>query len=250
MQAINQYDTLAYHEHASYVSALATPLVDLLAPKARESILDVGCGDGTLAEKIMQSGAHVRGIDLSTEMVDAAKNRGIDVTQMSVTDMPYVDEFDAIFSNATLHWVKAYDSAIEKIYQALKQGGRFVAEFGAEGNIATIIDAMQRVFEANPNYGTFINPWYFPSVKSYQEALEKAGFHVKQIEKIERKTDIDDIENWLKLFANGICAHLDESEQKTFFQEVKAILEKKLYNERNGWHADYVRLRLKAIKPA
>lgn len=244
----NQWNADQYNKHADFVSNLALPVVDLLAPRAGERILDLGCGDGTLAVEIEKVGAKVVGVDLSGNMVAKTKEKGIEAYVMSATELPYEDEFDAIFSNAVLHWVKEPDVAIERIYRGLKPGGRFIAEFGGCGNIKYLTDAMQAVFDGDKSHGRFNNPWYFPDVTEYRAKLEARGFKVDYIELIPRPTKVDDIANWLDIFANGIISHLDDAEQQRFKQQVRTILESKIYSEQDGWVADYVRLRLKVEK--
>ncbi len=130
----NSWNAQEYNKHASFVLTLALPVVDLLAPIEGEVILDLGCGEGTLALEIQKSGAKVTGVDLSHEMVKNSRAKGIDATVMSVTELEFKNRFDAVFSNAVLHWVKESETAVRNIYEALKPNGRFVAEFGGEGN--------------------------------------------------------------------------------------------------------------------
>lgn len=243
-----QWNAKQYHQHAHFVSSLALPMIELLNPKKGEKILDLGCGDGTLAVEIEKYHTYVTAIDSSEDMVNKAKEKGIDAHLISATEMTHHHEFDALFSNATLHWVKDADLSIKRIYQALKKQGRFVAEFGGYGNIKHLTDAMQEVFNSDARYGEFINPWYFPKPKEYQLLLEKHGFEVNEIELIPRPTPIDDISHWLDIFANGIVSHLSIKDQQSFKEKVGEILKLKLYSEKDGWVVDYVRLRLKATK--
>lgn len=244
----NSWNAQEYNKHASFVSALALPVVDLLAPIEGEEILDLGCGDGTLALEIQKSGARVTGIDLSHEMVEGARAKGIDAMVMSVTELEFKNRFDAVFSNAVLHWVKESEKAVCSIYDALKPDGRFIAEFGGFGNCKSAVDAMKEVFNNHPVFGAFEDPWYFPSVEEYRALLESHGFRVEYIELITRPTPVDDIANWLDLFANGITAHLSGEEFTMFKEEVQMIVKEQLYDENDGWHVDYVRLRVKAVK--
>ncbi|MGB5868051.1 MAG: methyltransferase domain-containing protein, partial [Arcobacteraceae bacterium] len=164
------------------------------------------------------------------------------------TDLDFENKFEAVFSNAVLHWVKNSELAIQKIHKALKKEGRFVAEFGGYGNIKNLTDAMQEVFDNHTSWGDFNNPWVFLSDVEYRKLLENNGFTVEYIEIIPRPTQIDDITNWLDVFANGITENLTNEEKITFKKEVKEILKPKQYNEIVGWSADYVRLRVRAIK--
>lgn len=244
----NAWNANKYNKHADFVSVLGLPVVELLNPQAGEQILDLGCGDGTLAVEIEKYGTHVTAVDLSENMVTKAKEKGLDAHVMSATQLPYVDAFDAVFSNAVLHWVKDSEKAAKNIYKVLKSGGRFVAEFGGYGNIYHIVEAMREVFFTYPEYGVFDSPWYFPSIDEYTETLEKCGFEVRYIELIPRPTPIDDISNWLTVFTNGVTEYLTQEEKEKFRYEVREILKEKIYSAEKGWVADYVRLRVEAIK--
>jgi len=244
----NHWNPKTYNKHTAFVSQLALPVVDLLAPKEGEQVLDVGCGDGTLAVEIERRGAKVIGIDMSAEMVEACRNNGIEAYLGSVTDLPYENVFDSVFSNAVLHWVKDARGAVHNIFKSLKKGGCFVCEFGGEGNAYHLVTAMEEVFTNHPEFGEFNNPWYFPCVEEYTVLLESEGFSVEYIEIIPRPTSMDDISNWLDIFANGVTSHLSQEQFRVFKKETTEILRTKIYNEDEGWVLDYKRLRIKAIK--
>ena len=244
----NQWNPKEYNKHTAFVSQLALPVVELLNPQECERILDAGCGDGTLAVEIEKYGAKVIGVDMSAEMIEACKAKKIEAYVASVTDLPYENEFDAVFSNATLHWVKDAKGAVENIAKTLKNSGRFVAEFGGMGNIHHVVVAMQSVFKNHPEFGAFKNPWYFPSPKEYQTLLESVGFEVAYIELIPRPTPMNDIVNWLDIFANGITEHLSKEQFKVFKNECRDILLETNYTQEKGWVLDYVRLRVEAVK--
>jgi len=248
MKESNTWNANKYKKHANFVSDLALPVVELLNPKEGEKILDLGCGEGTLALEIKKLGADVIGVDLSEDMVEKTKSKGIEASVKSATNLDFENKFDAVFSNAVLHWVKNSELAIQKIHKALKKEGRFVAEFGGYGNIKNLTDAMQEVFDNHTSWGDFNNPWVFLSDVEYKKLLENNGFKVEYIELIPRPTPIDDITNWLDVFANGITENLTDEQKITFKKEVKEILKPKQYNEIDGWSADYIRLRVKAIK--
>lgn len=248
MKESNDWNAVKYNKHADFVSNLGMPVIDLLNPQKNERILDLGCGEGTLALEIQKFDTKVVALDLSADMVEKTKAKGIEAYVMSATELEFISEFDAVFSNAVLHWVIDSHTAIRKIHAALKDNGRFIAEFGGYENIKYLTDAMQKVFDNNPEYGKFNNPWYFPKDTEYKKLLESNGFKVEYIEIIPRPTQIDDIFNWLTVFANGIVSHLSTEQQENFKNEVRKILKPKIYTKENGWVADYVRLRLKAIK--
>ena len=244
----NQWNPKEYNKHTAFVSQLALPVVALLDPQEGERIHDAGCGDGTLAVEIEKYGAKVVGVDMSGEMIEACKAKGIEAYVGSVTALPNENEFDAVFSNATLHWVKDAKSAVENISNTLKCGGRFVAEFGGMGNIHHVVVAIQKVFDNHPEFGAFENPWYFPSPKEYQSLLESVGFEVKYIELIPRPTPMDDIVHWLDIFVNGITEHLSKEQFEVFKCECRDILVETIYSTEEGWMLDYVRLRVEAVK--
>jgi 2-isopropylmalate synthase len=238
-----------YKKSAAFVSQMALDLVDLLEPKESERVLDLGCGDGTLALEISKRGSIVEAVDLSANMVKAAKKRGVNAKVMSATNLAFNNNrFDAIFSNAVLHWVLEPKVAIKNINKALKSGGRFVAEFGGKGNVEKIVEAIREVFNRHIEFGEFRDIWYFPSANEYKELLEEQSFRVEFIKLIPRPTPIDDISNWLELFTNGFTVNLTIEQKEIFKKEVKELLKESLYSKKDGWVADYVRLRVKAIK--
>jgi len=248
MNETNQWNPNTYNKHTAFVSQLALPVVDLLDPKKGEKILDVGCGEGTLAVEIERRGAKVIGVDMSSEMIEQCQAKGIEAYVGSVTDLPYDEEFDAIFSNATLHWIKNSKSAVQNIAKSLKSSGHFVCEFGGEGNAYALVSAMQEVFEKHPEFGEFENPWYFPSVEEYTTLLESEGFKVEYMDIIPRPTPMDDIGNWLDIFANGVTKHLSKEQFEVFKKACRAILKERIYSEDEGWMLDYKRLRVRAVK--
>lgn len=238
-----------YVKHASFVPTMANDVVALLNPQEGEAILDVGCGDGELTRLLQEKGCSVIGIDSSPSMIEMAKNRGIKAYVIDGHNIAYQNRFDAIFSNAALHWLTQPEKVVKGAYLALKENGRFVAELGGKGNIAALLRAMQEVFEENAEFGEFHMPWFFPSVKEYKGLLEQAGFHVKYIELIARPTPLKSgVEKWLEIFAAGIINHLSREQKTTFLRSVKGKLLSVLYTEQNGWVADYVRLRFEATK--
>jgi trans-aconitate methyltransferase len=238
-----------YVKHASFVPAMANDVVDLLDPKKGEVILDIGCGDGELTQRLQEKGCSVIGIDSSPSMIEAAKNLGIESYVMDGNNISYQNKFDAIFSNAALHWLTQPEKTIKGAYLALKDNGRFVGEFGGKGNIAALLKAIQEVFEENSDFGQFHMPWFFPTIEEYQALLEQAGFHVKYIELIPRPTPLKSgIEKWLEIFADGITGHMSQVQKVAFLDLVKNKLLPVLYTEQSGWTADYVRLRFEATK--
>jgi len=181
-------------------------------------------------------------------MVEVAKVKGIEAFVASATHLPFESEFDAIFSNAVLHWIKDANLAMQNIAKSLKSGGRFVAEFGGKGNMQSVVEAMEEVFARHLEFGEFSNPWYFPSVDEYKKLLEEFGFEVEYIELIDRPTPMKSLAKWLDIFANGICQNLTNEQFEVFKQEVEEIAKSKIYSNNKAWILDYVRLRVNATK--
>ncbi len=117
------WDASLYAGNGRFVALLAGSLVEALQPQAGERILDLGCGDGFLTRQIAESGATMVGVDSSPQMIAAAKERGVDARYASGEALPFEREFDAVFSNAALHWMSDQDAVLEGVYRALRPGG-------------------------------------------------------------------------------------------------------------------------------
>src|SRR5262249_10134177 len=152
---------------ARFVADLGEPVVELLAPRPGERILDLGCGDGVLTEKLVQMGCSVVGVDGSPLQIAAARARGLDAHVLDGERLTFTHEFDAVFSNAALHWMKRADDTIAGVYRALRPGGRFVAECGGHGCVATIAGALHAALGRRGIDGARVNPWYFPTPEEY-----------------------------------------------------------------------------------
>ncbi|HEY6337948.1 MAG TPA: methyltransferase domain-containing protein [Candidatus Sulfotelmatobacter sp.] len=246
----------AYAANAHFVPALGQPVLDLLHPQPGERILDLGCGDGVLTEKLVALGARVIGIDSSAEMIAAARLRGIDARLMDARSLMFENEFDAIFSNAALHWVKDdTDSPIAGAFHALVPGGRFVGELGGHGCVGAITVALMVALERRgiPDAASWI-PWYFPTVEEYETRLRRAGFVPQSVQLIPRPTPLPTgMRGWLETFASPFCAALSQAnpahnERNDFLDEVTALLKPVLCDSQGRWTADYMRLRFVAIK--
>lgn len=237
-----------YSNHASFVSELGSPVVQLLNPRPGETVLDLGCGDGTLAVNIQENGAFVIGIDSSDSMVRSAQAKGVQAYVDSGERLGANNKFDAVFSNAALHWMRDYASVLEGVYTALKSPGRFVGEFGGAGNIACLREAMREVYETE-GFGIYSDPWFFPSPDEYTAALNSAGFSVEYIELIPRPTPLTTgVVEWLKIFADHLVGELSPDEKEHFLVKVEEKVRPQLYSSSQGWVADYVRIRFEAHK--
>ena len=241
------WDPERYARNARFVADLGQPVVELLAPKPGERILDLGGGDGALTEVIRAQGAEVRCVDSSAEQIAAARQRGLEAEVADGEALTYDTEFDAVFSNAALHWMTRPERVIAGVQRALKPGGRFVGEFGGAGNVAQICAALEAALDRRGQDGKAANCWFFPSPEEYGALLEAGGFTVRSAELIPRPTPLPGaMVDWLWTFAESFIKRLPEAEQGPYLEEVSAALEPALRDAEGRWSADYVRLRFAA----
>jgi trans-aconitate methyltransferase len=246
---VQTWDPDAYAEHARFVSDLGAPVVDLLAPQRGERILDLGCGDGALTERLVAAGCRVVAIDSSPEQVWAARARGLDARILDATDLVFDQEFDAVFSNAVLHWIPDADGVIARVWNALKPGGRFVAEFGGADCVASIRAAFTEALGRRGVDAASLAPWYFPTADAYRDRLESRGFRVDLISIFPRPTPLPtDIASWLRIFAQPFLAGVASDDQAALVDEVRGLLEPTLRNNEGTWVVDYVRVRTAATR--
>ena len=245
------WDPEVYSRNGAFVHQLAGGVVEWLAVQPGERILDLGCGNGELAGKIAALGALVTGVDASAEMAAAARARGVNATVGNAESLPLADnEFDAVFSNAALHWVRNQDAMMAEVHRVLRSGGRFVAEMGGHGNIAAIrvalIAALKRHGLADREDG--VN--YYPTVDGYTRRLERHGFRVERIALIPRPTPLGEggMAAWLRTFRKGVLDSLPEAIRESVVEETVDLLAEALRDEEGNWTADYVRLRFTAVR--
>jgi trans-aconitate methyltransferase len=238
-----------YARNGAFVPALGSAVVALLAPQPGERILDLGCGDGTLTETIVASGALVTGFDGSEDFVAAARAKGIDARFGDAHVLPFEGEFDAVFSNAALHWMLEPDRVIAGVARALVSHGRFVGELGGEGNVAAIFAALRETLALRELDADGRFPWYFPSAHAYAERLRAGGFTVERIESFERPTPLPTgMAAWLETFAQPFFRGMDATERSEVIADVAARLAPTRKNAAGEWSADYVRVRFIARK--
>ncbi|WP_233522644.1 class I SAM-dependent methyltransferase [Peribacillus glennii] len=249
----DRWDANLYDGSHSFVSKFGEDLVELLAPFRGERILDLGCGTGDLANKLHEMGVHVIGIDKSENMVRNAKEKypHITFTVQDAEKLTLDREFEAVFSNAALHWIKQPEHALSGIYNALKQGGRFVAEFGGKGNVQTISDEIEIQLTKSGLHdkpGQF--PWYFPSIGEYSTLMEKAGFRVILAQHFNRPTQLEGdrgLRNWIEMFASSMFENVSGEIKELILTNVEENLKDVLFQD-GGWIADYKRIRVMGIK--
>jgi len=239
----------SYDTHARFVSELAGGVVDWLQPKKGERILDLGCGDGVLTAELVKTGAVLTGVDTSEDFLKAARARELDVWNIDGQRLAYDRSFDAVFSNAALHWMTDAEAVIDGVWRALAPGGRFVAEFGGHGNVAAIVTAMKAVARMRRVGDTQSHPWFFPTPSIYQRMLEARGFEVKRIGLFPRPTILPTgMAQWLKVFRQPFFAQFGKKADQALADTVE-LLKPSLCDSDGNWTADYVRLRVEAVKP-
>ena len=236
-----------YARNASFVPALGQSVLDCLAPQPGERILDLGCGDGTLTAKLVERGANVVGVDGSEAMVAAARAKGIDARLMDARALTFDGEFDAVFSNAVLHWVKDPGAVLAGVRRALRPGGRFVAEFGGHMNVAAIAVAIRAVL--NRRGIPYEWPWYYPTPEEYGAVVTASGLSVNSISTFARPTPLPTgMRGWLATFRAGLFDAVPEDERPAVVDDIVSLLEPSLCDRAGSWTADYVRLQVEATR--
>jgi trans-aconitate methyltransferase len=231
------------------VSDLGAGVVDLLAPRPGERILDLGCGDGALTEKLVSAGASVVAVDASAEQVAAARARGLDARVAWGESLPFAGEFNAVFSNAALHWMRDASGVLASVHRALRPGGRFVAEMGGAGNVAAIRAALVEAVSRRGIDGRALDLLFLPTAEEYRALLEAHGFEVRTMTLFARPTPLPgELSAWLETFAQSFLLAVPDEDRAGLIEEVSAMLRPRLYDAGRGWVADYVRLRFVAVK--
>lgn len=242
------WSAASYDKHARFVSDLAGQVVEWLALAPGERVLDLGCGDGALTEQLVAAGADVVGVDASQDFIDSARARGLNVQLLDAHQLSFDNEFDAVFSNAALHWMTEPDRVLTGVARALKADGRFVGEFGGHGNVAAIVTAMRATAERRGGNADLAGPWFFPSPEVYTDMLEIHGFSVRRIGLYPRPTPLKTgMAEWLKVFRKPYFEQYGAMRDEVL-SEVEDLLRPILCDARGNWTADYVRLRFEAVK--
>ncbi|GGD67578.1 class I SAM-dependent methyltransferase [Croceicoccus mobilis] len=238
------WDAESYGRHAGFVPALGEPVLELLGPQAGERVLDLGCGDGVLTEKLVAAGANVMGLDPDAGLLEQASARGLHVVRGDAQALNFDSEFDAVFSNAALHWMADHPAVYAGVYRALKPGGRFALECGGFGNIAAMRTAIRAVAQRRGLDAP--DRQNYPTVARASAELEAAGFRIDSIALIPRPTPLPDgMGAWLKTFRHGFFTGPDAD---TMIEEATELLRPQLCDPAGNWTADYVRLRFLAHK--
>ncbi|MFA1610625.1 class I SAM-dependent methyltransferase [Halobellus rubicundus] len=257
----DDWDSETYDGSHSFVYEYGADVVDLLDPEPGERILDLGCGTGHLTDRIADAGADVVGVDQSEEMIETAREtyehrfvqadaRDFGRADLGIDAGP-ADPFDAVFSNAALHWIDDQDAVLDSVVDVLAPGGRFVAELGGHGNVSAIVAAVAAELEER-GYEPPIDPWYFPTVGEHATTLEAHGFEVRYARLFDRPTELDEGDDglaaWLGMFGDRLFGSVPEAERPDVVAGVEDRLRDELYDaDANAWTADYRRLRFVAV---
>jgi SAM-dependent methyltransferase len=248
-----KWDAGLYDAKHAFVWEKARDLLEWLAPCEGERILDLGCGTGQLSSEIAASGAKVVGVDRSVEMVAEASKK-FPTLPFEVCDarcLPFTGEFDAVFSNAALHWIPQAEPVVEGVGRALKPGGRFVAEFGGKGNVQNVVTALEKALAELGIPAEDTNPWYYPSVAEYSALLEKHGLEVRRAILFDRPTRLEDGERgfavWLEMFCKSFLERVPQAKRSDYLRSVEDAARPTLWKSAH-WELDYRRLRLAAWK--
>jgi SAM-dependent methyltransferase len=248
---VQRWSASDYAKNGRFVQEMAAAVFAMLEPKPGERILDLGCGDGALTAEIKTAGAHVLGVDLSDELLAVARMKGLRVRKLDGHALDFVSEFDAVFSNAALHWMLKPELVIAGVHRALRPHGRFVAELGGHGNVAAIATAMRAVGALRNGDPALVAPWFFPTVEEYRALLADGGFTVREIALVPRPTPLKTgMEGWLRTFGRSFFDQFPEPERSEVVREVMTLLRPSLCDSKGVWTADHVRLRFFAERGA
>ena len=243
------WDATRYQDRHSFVWRYGASLVQLLDPQPGERILDLGCGTGQLTAEIARSGAQVTGLDNSADMLADARKNFPDLSFVvgDAARFDFPEPFDAVFSNAVLHWVKDADGAVGSIARALHPGGRFVAEFGGRGNIRTVQAALRAVLGPGADEQS---PWYYPSIGEYAPVMERHGLEVSNASLFDRPTPLngeDGMDHWLRMFTQTYLRQFSPDRASDIVRQLVEALRPALYRD-GVWTVDYRRLRVVAVR--
>ena len=240
-----------YKNNFAFVHQYGNSLIEWLQPQPGEQILDLGCGTGELTATLAGSGAQLTGLDSSATMIESARKNfpQLDFVVANAASFSLPMQFDAVFSNAALHWMPEKEQVAARMYQHLKPGGRLVLEMGAKGNVESMLLALEKVMQQHGYQ--YRARWYFPSVGEYTSILEKYGFRVHQVHYFDRLTELANPENgiieWFDMFGDYFFENIPADERLSILQQTQEALRPACF--RNGkWYADYVRLRIAAVK--
>lgn len=253
------WDAAGYDQSHAFAWKSGSGILKWLAPQAGETILDVGCGTGHLTAQIARAGARAVGLDSSREMLLRAREKHAeydsilwveaDARDFSLATLGLSEPLDAIFSNATLHWLRPPEAFLRCASECLKPGGRLAAEFGGRGNVERVLSSIEAGLRAvGINHGVREN--YFPSLGEYAALCESHGLQVLRAELFDRPTPLEGphgLRDWARMFRPGAVEAVPEGKRSAFLAAMEDAARSELWRD-GVWTADYRRLRILAVK--
>lgn len=238
-----------YHANARFVTQYGSSVLDLLGDLSGKRVLDIGCGDGPLTLEIVQRGASAVATDSSLSMIAKARELGLDARVLDARELPFEGEFDAVFTNAALHWIQPLKPVVQGVARALKPGGRFAGECGGHGNVAAICTALRGALTQFGYDPAGRSPWHFPTLEEFSGLLEGAGLEIEQIVLFPRPTPLPtDMRGWMRTMAMSYFSGCREEDVEPMLDAAISLVEPSLCDDQGRWTADYVRLRFLARK--
>ena len=246
-----KWDAKLYEQKHGFVAEYGESLLPMIPVNPKQSILDIGCGTGTLTAMLGKKGGRVVGIDSSADMIEEARklHPEIEFQTKDALNLEYQGEWDVIFSNAVFHWIRDQKKLLEQVSQALRPGGLLVCEFGAEGNIAVIEKAFQAVLAKRGV--SYSSKFCFPATEKFCALAESAGLTVENAFDFDRPTPLKEgakgLDYWARQFYRDELEAFTGEEQEKILAELEEETRQRLYNGQE-WVADYRRLRMAARK--
>ncbi len=248
-----KWDAGKYTADFSFVHRYGSGVIELIDADQGSSVLDLGCGNGALTKALQDRGYLAKGLDASADLLEIARENYPDIEFLhgDATDFVLSKPVDVVFSNAVFHWIDAQrqPDMLRCVHDALKPSGQFVFEFGGHGNNRLIHSALDSVFA---QYGyRYEMPFYFPTIGEYAALLESAGFRVVYAVLFDRPTELkgeNGLKDWINMFVKTPFSVVEtDSTKASMIEEAVEMLRRDLYRE-GKWYADYVRIRMKAIR--
>jgi trans-aconitate methyltransferase len=249
------WDAAQYDRNFRFVTTYGEGVLQDLAPARGERVLDLGCGTGELTAQIAAAGAEVVGLDRDLDMIGRARARfpGLRfecADAYDFTQLVGVGAFDAVFSNAALHWMLRPAAVIAEVHAALRPGGRFVAEAGGQGNVARVEQALQ-LARAEAGASPVPSPWFFPSIATYARLLEEGGLEPRQMQLYDRPTVLaageSGLADWINMFATPFIDDLAADQRAHVVERAVELVRPALFVD-GRWSVDYRRLRFVAFR--
>ena len=177
-----EWDAEAYDRVSGPQFEWSQEVMERLAVQPDETLLDAGCGSGRVTEELANRAGRVIAVDASEQMVEKAREKlgdRVDVRVADLAELELDEQVDAVFSNAVFHWIPDHDRLFARLHDAVKPGGRLVAQCGGKGNVASCVRALVQVagdpsFE--PHFRGFKGMWNFAEPQETEARLQAAGF--------------------------------------------------------------------------